>query len=266
MEHGKISERIDKSFDDEKPGDYRSKRIGASSIGNPCSAFLAFAIRGFPELPTKSRFKRIFRDGHRIEDFVIKDLRKAGYTVEEKDPFTGKQYEWTKYSGYVVFMADGLIEGNGLTEKQLLEVKSMNGAMWDKFKERGVRVSHPKYYDQVQIGMGMSGYRKTVLVAYNKNTSEYWDETIDFDDVRYHFLLQRALNVLIGEPERIATDATDWRCKDCPKRDVCWNGAPVVQDIRTCANAKPADGGWNCDKGCTTSCKDWKRYEPKPRT
>ena len=266
MDSGGLSQGIDKSFDDEKTSDYRSKRIGASIVGNPCEAFLAFTIRGFPELLIPARIKRIFRDGHRIEDFVVKDLRKAGYTVHDKDPYTGKQYEWDKHSGYIVFMADGIIEGNGLTEPLLLEVKSMNGSLWDRFKQRGILVSHPKYYDQLQLGMGLSGYRKSVLIAYNKNTSEYWDQTVEFDPVRYHFLLNRATRVLMNEAQKVGRDATDWRCKDCSKRLACWEGAPVVEDMRTCAHATPATGGWNCELGCIGTCKNWKRYEPKERT
>lgn len=266
MKRGLLSECIDKSFDDEKPGDYRSKRIGASIIGHPCEAFLAFAIRGFPEAAVKPRFKRIFRDGHRIEDFVIKDLRKAGYTVHDKDPYTGKQYAWDKNAGYLVFQADGVIEGKGIIEPMLLEVKSMNGTLFKKFKERGILVSHPKYFDQVQTGMGFSGYRKAVIIAYNKDTSEYWDEVVEFDTVRYHYLLNKGTRVLTGNVTKIGTDPTDWRCKDCPKKEVCWEEAPVVQDMRTCANTEPAVGGWNCSKGCVGKCMYWERYKPKERT
>jgi len=263
---GVLSESIDKSFDSEKPTDYRSKRIGASIVGNPCEAFLSFTIRGFPEAQIRPRVKRIFRDGHRIEDFVIKDLRKAGYTVHDKDPYTGKQYEWDKHSGYIVFMADGVIEGCGIQEPMLLEVKSMNGNLWSRFKTRGLLVSHPKYYDQLQMGMGLSGYRKGVLIAYNKDTSEYWDQTIEYDPVRYHFLLNRATRVLMNEAQKVAKDSSDWRCKDCSKKDVCWNDAPVPMDMRTCAHAVPASGGWNCTKGCVGVCNEWERYKPKDKT
>ncbi len=265
MRSGGLSETIDGSFDAEKPTDYRSKCIGASIVGNPCEAFLSFTIRGFPEALIPPRVKRIFRDGHRIEDFVVKDLRKAGYTVHDKDPYTGKQYKWDKHSGYIIFMADGIIEGNGIAEPMLLEVKSMNGALWTRFKTRGVLVSHPKYYDQLQMGMGLSGYRKGVLIAYNKDNSQYWDQTIEFDPVRYHFLLNRATRVLMNEAEKIGKDPTDWRCKDCSKRGVCWEDEPVVQDIRTCANAIPATGGWNCSKGCKGTCMNWERYKPKDK-
>ena len=263
---GWLSERIDKAFRDEKPNEYRSSRIGASIIGNPCEAYLAFQVRGFPEVATTPRFKRIFRDGHRIEKIVLGDLKKAGHLVNEVDPMTGKQYMWSKYDGFVVFYADGIIEGVGGEPAMLLEVKSMAGSLWDRFKTRGLQVSHPKYYDQLQLGMGMSGYRKGVLIAYNKDTSEYWDQTIEFDEIRYHFLLNRATRVLMGYAEKIATDPTDWRCKSCPKKAECWDGAPVVKDMKTCANANPGEKGFVCSKGCKGKCEDWVRFEPKPRS
>jgi len=105
-----------------------------------------------------------------------------------------------------------------------------------------------------------------VLIAYNKDTSEYWDQTIEYDPVRYHFLLNRATRVLMNEAQKVAKDSSDWRCKDCSKKDVCWNDAPVPMDMRTCAHAVPASGGWNCTKGCVGVCNEWERYKPKDKT
>lgn len=264
MKSGTLSEGIDKAFDAERESDYRSSRIGASIVGNPCQAYLAMQIRGFPDVQTKPRFKRIFRDGHRIETAVVNDLRKAGYIVHEKDPMTGKQYMWQTYYGYVVFFADGIIEDrDGLI---LLEVKSMNGDLWDRFKNRGLAVSHPKYLAQVQLGMGLSGFRRATLIAYNKDTSEYWDQTVDYDPIQYHYLLQHAVDVLMGHSRRIGKEPTDWRCKECPKRLSCWGNAPVPEDIRTCANGFPTETGWSCKEGCVDKCKNWTRFRPEPRT
>ncbi len=260
---GELSDTIDKAFDAEKQSDYRSSRIGASLVGNPCEAFLALSIRGFPEVKSSPKLMRIFRDGHRIENVVIADLRKAGHTILDKDPMTGKQYMWDKHNGHIVFYADGIVEGE--TTSSLLEVKSMNDAMWSKFKDRGVRVSHPKYYDQLQMGMGLSGYRKAILIAYNKNTSEYWDQVIEYDEIQYYHLLARAERVLMGAHERVAKDQSDWRCKDCFKRDSCWGNNDVPKDKRTCKHSKLAASGWECSNGCKDQCMNWERFEPKAR-
>jgi hypothetical protein len=261
---GELSGKIDEAFENEKPRDYRSSRIGASIIGNPCEAYLAFSIRGFPELDSAPRFKRIFRDGHRIEAQVVSDLKKAGYTVHETDPMTGKQYGWDKFSGYMVYYADGIIEKSD-GSSMLLEIKSMNSKLWEKFKKRGLAVSHPKYFDQLTVGMGYSGFKKAVLIAYNKDTSEYWDEVIEFDDIRYYNLIARGERVLHGSKERVADSKADWRCKGCPRKHVCWEGADVPKDKRTCAHSYPAQGGFNCSKGCKDQCEHWERFEPTTR-
>lgn len=266
MNEGRLSKTIDEAFDNEPKREYRSSRIGASIIGNPCLAYLALVLRGFPEESIPAKLKRIFRDGHRIEDLVIADLRKAGSVIHDKDPMTGEQYKWDRFNGNVVYYADGIIEVSD-TESMLLEVKSMNGTLWNKFKERGVKVSHRKYWDQLQMGMGLSGYRKSVLVAYNKDTSEYWDEEIEYDEIAYHYLLHRAQQALTGGEERIAKDNSDWRCKACPKKDFCWSGKEdgLVKDKRTCKHSYLSQNGFACSKGCTDVCQEWERYVPPAR-
>lgn len=127
-----IVSRIDGGYADETEGEARSY-IGASVVGNDCNAYLQFSLRGFDNDPPDPRLKRIFRDGHRIEDAVVKDLRKAKLNVIENDPMTGKQHRREWLGGHVVCNADGLIsdpaEGDAV-----LEIKSMNDASWKKFQ------------------------------------------------------------------------------------------------------------------------------------
>lgn len=260
---GRLTSAIDNAYNAEPESDYRSSRIGASIIGNPCEAALAFALRGFPDSEHPAFLKRIFRDGHTLEKTVLKDLKKAGYVIEEIDPMTGKQYMWDYNGGHMVFYADGIITMDG--SPQLLEIKSMNDAMWKKFQEHGVRVSHPKYYSQLQMGMGLSGFKSATIIGYNKNTSRYWDETVEFDEIEYSALLERAERVLRGDAKKVATDETDWRCRDCSKSAVCWGTAPVIEDRRTCAHSYPVKGGWSCSKGCVDKCMFYERYRPRER-
>ncbi len=265
MTSGRLSEKINRAYADETPRAYRSSRIGASSIGDPCEAYLALSLRGFPDSAPDPRLKRIFRDGHKLEPIVIADIRKAGYQVQEKDPLTGGQYMWDKYGGHVCYYADGLIEIDG--ETLLLEVKSMNHALWTSFKNKGVKFSHKHYYQQLQAGMGLSGFRKAVIIGYNKDKSEYWDEEVQFDDIEYHALIHKAERALMGHAARVATDETDWRCRACFKCDSCWGKVKPVADMRTCANARPMPtGGWTCDKGCTTKCESYIQFEPTEKT
>ena len=65
----KIEEELDKiQIDRGNPRQY----IGASIIGNDCTAYIAYCLRGFPEDPIKPKMMRIFTLGHKIEDIVIR--------------------------------------------------------------------------------------------------------------------------------------------------------------------------------------------------
>jgi CRISPR/Cas system-associated exonuclease Cas4 (RecB family) len=243
--------------------------IGASIVGNTCTAFLAFSLRGFPESPAPPNVRRIFQLGHKIEAIVIADLKKAGLFVQENDPLTGKQWEWNMHGGHVSSHGDGIVDIDG--EPVLLEVKSMNDASWAKFFTSGVRVSHRHYYDQMQFMMGKSGIKRAMFIAYNKNNSKYHVEFVAADKMEYHGLMANVHLAMAGEGTKIAKDMTDWRCRSCFKRDACWFGQKVEEICRTCANSAPTDdGGWHCNAHAhpvqpKSTCPEWRRYTPKDK-
>ena len=259
-----ITDLIEKAF--AKPRDQKARQyIGASGIGQQCEASIAFSFRGYPDTPPDSRLQRIFRDGHRIEYDVVKDMRKADLHVMENDPLSGKQWRFEGYGGLVMGNADGLIELDGETVG--LEIKSMNDNKHKEFIRKGIKGSHPSYFDQMQFKMGLSGIERFVLVAYNKNTSAYHHEYVEFDIIRYSFLTTKVERVLRNEAAKVATDESDWRCKGCFKRGACWNkDAPTERSVRTCGNSRAEnDGEFKCDVCDGLHCTNWKLYEPKER-
>lgn len=249
----------------EKARDY----IGASIIGNPCDALLAFSLRGFPEDPIDPRIQRVFRMGHMLEDVVVNDLkRKAEVRVWEKDGITGRQHAYEEWGGHISCHMDGHVElDDGVV--RVLEIKSMNDASFKKFKSEGVKFSHPRYFAQLQMMMGMSGIPQSVFVATNKNNQEYHAEIVDFDEFEYAHICERISHVMSGKARKIATDHTDWRCRGCFKSSVCWHGAEVHKSCVTCGHATPHESGdWWCerhDRMAENVCDDYKRYEPLPK-
>jgi CRISPR/Cas system-associated exonuclease Cas4 (RecB family) len=269
MTTGIASKKIDDAYA-AQPEEPARSYIGASVIGNPCVAYLSFCLRGFPNTSARPSNKRIFLIGHKLEKQVIEDLKKAGYVVNEKDPFTGKQHEWQLFGGHISSHGDGLIELDVGGEMALLEIKSMNDASWEKFQLYGVRTSHPSYFDQMQLMMGKSGLRKAMLIAYNKNNSKYHDEVIEFDRFTFDGLMAKAELAMKGEGRKIAKDESDWRCKGCFKLGVCWRGEkPATLYCKHCKHATPAtDGTWWCNKHSKTSaviCPDFELFHPKER-
>lgn len=260
---GFISGIIEKAAQSKPADTYRSSRIGASVIDSKCEAFLALTLRGFPDNKVEPRIKRIFRDGHSYERTILKDLHAAGITVYEKDPMTGKQYMWSDLDGHFVYYADGIIEMSG--RSALLEIKSMNSENFEKFKDKGVFVSHPKYYSQLQTGMGLSNFESAIIIAYNKDNSDYWDEVVKADPVSFAALKHRATRAVVGDKKRISTDAHNWLCRFCNKSDSCWGFVEPEKDIRTCANSYMTKDGWKCTKGCSgTVCTQWEKFKPEP--
>jgi hypothetical protein len=266
MTPGDIIAAINAAYSSEPQQTPRSY-IGASGVGSPCTAELAFSLRGFPDNPTLPRLKRIFKLGYHIEDVAVADLKRAGLSVIEKDGLTNKQFAYQEFGGHVRCHVDGMVEVE--EEVHLLEVKSMGDGPFGKFKAGGVKISHPKYYAQAQMAMGMSGTRRCLFIAYCKNNSEYHIEFIEFDDFEFAFLKEKVERVLGGQARKISVDDTDWRCRDCFKSDVCWRGTPVPHACLTCRHASPmGTGGWHCDKHgfeATRPCADWAVYEPLPK-
>ena len=254
--------------------------IGASGIGNACNAYLAFCLRGYPDNDVAPQLSRIFREGNRIEDQIVSDLRKAGFTVYDVDPHTKRQWKYTDYGTHVIGHADGQIElderfeGCRRGEVALLELKSMNDASHRKFQSKGVRISHPSYYGQVQLMMGLAEITKSLFVCYNKNNSKYASELVPFDSTFYASQHARIQFAMTNEARKIAADETDWRCKGrgstCFKFDVCWGDKKPNIFCSSCKHAEANESDiWYCtyhDRTAREVCSDYEVYHPKSKT
>lgn len=260
---------IDDGYDQQVREERARCYIGASIVGNPCDAMLSFNLRGFPNNEPSAKLKRIFKLGHLLEDEVVSDLKeKADVRVWEKDGFTGRQHSYDQLGGHVVCHMDGHIEmDDGVL--RVLEIKSMNNASFNKFVKHGVRKSHPQYFGQVTMMMGMANFTEAMLVAVNKNNSEYHAEIIEFDEIEFNFLRERVDRALQNKTAKIASDEDDWRCRGCFKRGVCWGDTPVPKTCVTCQFAFPTETGlWHCskhDEEAVAACNEYLRYKPEEK-
>jgi hypothetical protein len=265
-----IVRRIDEGWDKEKADETRPY-IGASMVGSTCDALLALTLRRYPENDTIPRVRRIFRDGHRIEYDVVKDLKRARLHVQERDPQTGRQHRFTSHGGHVRGHADGILymEDEG-SAPLLLEIKSMNKDLFNKLKKKGVKISHPKYFAQMTLMMGMGNLKKALLLAYCKDNSEYHAEEVDFDLFAYNYLIERIDRVFRGEERKISDREDSFACRFCFKRDACWGHKEPDRECHSCAHARPTtDGSWWCDKHDRHAgqlCDQWEKYTPKPKS
>lgn len=275
METSAISALIDLATINEYVNE-RREYIGASGIGDPCNAYQSLCLRGFESEIPSPKLMRIFRDGKRIEDVVIGDMKAAGIKVEEIDPATGKQWRFTAFGGLMSASLDGIVTlPSG--DRCPLEIKSMNRALFAKFKNHGLAKSHPHYVDQMNVGMGLARhyagctFHKALMVAYCKDTSEYHSELISYDALAFGCSIARVYGIIEEEMDkRISTHANAYVCKDCFKRTACWEPASLQNlGCKQCyyAKADSGTGEWDCQLtpgAFGVKCKSFRVYKVKP--
>ena len=223
--------------------------IGAST-GHDCVARLQLSLRGFPSDSVDAKLQRIFREGHRLEDQVVRDLKKmADLRVYEKD-YDGRQFSRSWLNGHIVCHSDGLVDFEDGSDKLILEIKSMNDANFKKFKSHGVKASHRKYYSQMQMMMAMFALDRSFFISYCKNTSSYHAEIVHFDQEEWDEIYENIQMALNGSSQRIASNPSDWRCKFCFKRTSCWEQPKLEPECRLCKHSiANEDGGFTCIDG-----------------
>lgn len=262
-------------IESEKPNRERSY-IGASSIANPCMAFQELNLRGFPSNPPGPQLIRIFNEGHRIEKETVAMLKECGHKVEEIDPSTGEQWEYTALGGHYVCHLDGFITLLGSEERMTLEIKSMNKASFESLVKKTVRHSHRDYYEQMQSQMQLVRMNGLVVdnclfVAYCKDNSKYHLEVVPYNFSAGEAMLSKAGDVaLLNDNKRLGKYEQQYDCKTCFKHTSCWNPYITEKVCRRCVHAIPsvqADGkAWWCKKHgmeAKEPCDDYKLFKPK---
>jgi len=227
----------------EKPRCY----IGAST-GHECIAKMQLSLRGAPNDPVDPRTQRIFREGHRLEDQVVRDMKRmANVRVYEKDLMTGRQHRAEWLGGHVVCHSDGLVDLEDGSQQLILEIKSMNDANFKKFKTYGVKASHRHYYSQMQMMMAMFKIERSFFISYCKNTSGYHAEIVPFDQEMWDEIYSNIQAALDGHSWRVSSTPNDWRCKMCFKRTQCWENPALNPTCQMCSHSRPDDdGGFTC--------------------
>jgi hypothetical protein len=226
-----VNRLVDAAYEAEmrkqKPRNY----IGGSRLGHYCDRALGYEYQHFPKDPGRdfsARAYRIFRDGHRIEDQAIEDLRRAGFVIKNarKD---GGQFGFSILDGKVKGHIDGAVIAAPLPMvlPAIWECKSMNDKKWTKCQREGVLKSHPVYYYQMQTYMTYMQLwtAPALFTAYNKNTSEYLHQLVPYNPAAAQEASDRGFRVVSApSPEylaRISNDPSNFQCKWCDYRERC---------------------------------------------
>ena len=204
--------------------------LGASMIGDECIRKVQLQYLGHEPTITAKQV-RTFDIGHRLEDLVIHWLRIAGFYVITRDD-NDEQFGFSTADGKIAGHVDGIIQAfpkeiNGCNHS-LLEIKTMNNKNWNDTAKRGVLVSKPIYYAQVQLYMAyMPGeMQQCLFVALNKDTSELYFEMIAFDADAAQKYSDRAAQIIKASEKNellpcISNDPSFYLCKMCSFGEQC---------------------------------------------
>jgi hypothetical protein len=198
--------------------------IGASSIGNPCERAIWYGLNYPHEKEVSPKQKLTFEIGKKLES-MIKRFIFQSYDLDLYDMHLYTNLNEGVCKKYPLFKGnyDGVICVKSNNKQYILEIKTANDSSFNTFKNKGIRLWYPEYYDQVQSYMGMSGIHASILLAINKNTSDLHEEIIIFDEHRYKFLVQKAQRIgeSLIEPPKINESPSYFKCKMCFYRKFC---------------------------------------------
>jgi len=246
MESIIVREDIVNSIYEAEVSEFPSSRahLGCSEIGKECERALwhSFHWSDYPNF--NGRMLRLFQRGHEEEPRLAKALKSVGFTVRE-----GEQERveiFPHFSGSI----DGIATFNGVD--YVLEYKTHNDKSFKALKKKGVQLTKPEHYSQMQCYMGAYGLLKALYIAVNKNDDELYIEEIDFNDKIYQGLKKKAERILFGwsvPPIVYDPEAKMSPCKFCNFKEICHEGKEPRKNCRTCGSCViKRDGSVYCER------------------
>ena len=241
-------------------GDSEPERgyLGASIIGHECERYLWYTFRNCIKRNFEGRLYRLFETGDLAEFRFVKELKGIGCEVCELDD-SGEQFEVSAFGGHFSGHMDGCALGIPEAPKtwHVLEFKTHNAKSFKKLLADGVLKSKPMHYAQMMVYMGLTGMKRALYLAVNKDTDELYSERIRFNTTEFDKFMAKAERIIFAQepPQRIATRPDTWACKWCDAKEICWPTSnkinlPWISD-RMCCHATPEqDGTWSHVKDC----------------
>ena len=211
------------------PRDY----LGGSRIGEACARKLVYEVTHTPkERDFDAGILRVFDAGHQFEALSIRWLRQAGFDLRDRGPDAG-QIGFVAAGGKLRGHADGVIVAGpdvGIRWPALFEHKALGQKSWTDLVNRGLRLSKPIYFAQVQLYMAYLGLEVALLTALNRDTLALRHEAVPFDPTEAQRLSDHAVDILraaeAGElPPRIAQARDFYLCRLCLYATRCWETA-----------------------------------------
>ena len=209
----------------------RRQYLGASRIGEECERKLAYEYH-LTDKDAGAEFQgktlRIFDMGHDGEERMAEYIKLGGFDLQTHTE-EGKQIAVQDAGGKFKGHLDGVIHGGpaipGLKYPLLWENKALGDKSWNDAKKKGIKVSKPVYYAQVQVYMGYHELDACLFTCLNRDTGDIHVEVIPFNARDCQDYIDKVVRIVSSQnPEemgKVSKDPSDFRCKFCDYRQRC---------------------------------------------
>ena len=227
----RINEILDSKMQERYTSQEQRNYLGASMLGDECLRKVQLQYLG-NKAPVSAQTLRTFDIGHCLEDLVAEWLMIAGFELKTRNE-DGEQFGFSIADGRLQGHVDGIIseipeelKDSGLRSKTLWENKTLNSKSWSDTAKRGLLVTKPLYFAQIQLYMAYLNLEQCLFTALNKDTSELYFELIPFDSEAAQRYSDRAVQIIKASERNellpcISSDPAFFRCKICGFKDVC---------------------------------------------
>jgi hypothetical protein len=233
-----------------------SRRVGMSTIGEPCARKLWNRFRHLKMEPFSGRMKRLFDRGNLEEARFIKWLEKAGFELQAFDSETGKQFEVSDCNGHFSGFLDAKVKlpaKYGIDDWLVTDFKTWKeDTKWRKLLKEGILAIKPEHHAQ----LSMYGYKSELefglYLAICKNDDRIYAEILSLNKMSGTALLNKALTIITAPtnapPAKISQQRGFFSCKWCHFQSICHDGESVEKNCRSCMHASATnDAQWYCD-------------------
>lgn len=226
-----INAILDEKLLEQRRNQQKRDYLGASMLGEDCARKVQLQYLKH-ETEISAQNLRTFSIGHHLEDLIVDWLRLSGFSIDTRDE-NGEQFGFSVAGGKIAGHVDGILKDSPdcCRYPALWECKTMSNKSWNDTAKRGVLVSKPLYYVQVQLYMAYINLDENpcLFTALNKDTSELYHELVAFDAECAQRYSDRAVQIIKASESNellpcISSDSSFYRCKMCGFHDECFGG------------------------------------------